>query len=396
MSPQYGGPVAAMHVMAQGLSAQGATVDVATIREQIDHTAVANESWEDRVSFRLIQFPLSLKPYRISLGLQRWLERNVLNYDLVHVHAVFTHASMAAARAARKANIPYIIRPLGILNQWGLQARRPWLKKIFLRWIDGPLLRSANVIHLTSKQELEEVRHLGLGTPLVELPLGIDLSGFSDLPDPSKFFGKHPEARGDPVVMFLSRLHPKKGLDLLLPAFEQVRRHHPEAKLVIVGDGSPDFVTQLHQQAKDLGIQNSIAWAGFLGENERLEALAACDIFCLPSHSENFGVALLEAMAAARACISSDQVALGATAAKTGAIVKCTCDVSSVASAILDLAKAGPARRKDLGDRALKYARDHHGVDDVGNRLHELYRRILQGSRSTGSNHDSKEETQTS
>lgn len=380
MATQYGGPATAMPLLAQGLSALGLKVDIATLRDAAEKPVVADGQWQYTDHSRRIAFPSQGTPYRISTALASWLTKHATDYDLIHGHAVLTHSSASAMRAAKRANVPYIVRPLGILNRWGMQAKRRWLKQILMRWVDGPLLRHASAIHVTSLQEQGEIERYGFGIPILLLPLGLDLTAPPDPGQALSFLSQFPEAKGDPSVLFLSRIHPKKGIELLMNAFASLRSAHPRARLIIAGEGEAVYESQLHSHAASLGITEAVTWTGFIDGAAKQAAFAAADIFCLTSFSENFGMALLEAMAAGRPCLSSDQVALGAEAAAANAVACCRCDQDSVTSALMRLAAMTPAERQALGQKGRDYAVHHHSIQTVGERLLQVYHDTIYGS----------------
>src|SRR5262249_34894660 len=157
----------------------------------------------------------------------------VRDYDLVHTHALFSYASSAAAHQARNKVVPYIVRPLGVLNRWGVANRRRLLKRLSLRFIERRILRDAAAIHYTSEQARREAEALGAAARGAVIPLGIDTAMFDVLPSPDLFRQHFSIAADRRIILFLSRLDRKKGLDLLLPAFAEVRRQHPAALLAI-------------------------------------------------------------------------------------------------------------------------------------------------------------------
>ena len=263
--------------------------------------------------------------YTFSWPLTRWLLKRVADFDIVHIHALFSFASVIAAVCARRRGIPYIIRPLGTLNRWGMHKRHPRLKRLSFRFIESRILKEAAGVQYTSQQEALEARQLGVDHGPLIVPNPVDLP--AHIPEPGAFRAAHPHLRnGAALVLFLSRLDPKKGLDLLLAAFSRVRENHPGATLVIAGDGDPAFVARLKQDGERLGLGASTIWTGFLQGEEKLAVLADADVFVLPSYSENFGVAIVEAMAAGLPVIVSDQVGIHreVAASRAGLVVPCS------------------------------------------------------------------------
>ena len=379
VGPLRGGPSVMVRTMARGLAHAGLEVHVVATddngrgRLRVSHVTPI---LEDGVTYRY--FPRQTRFYTFSWPLTRWLARHVRDYDLVHIHALFSYAAAPAAYWAARAGVPYVVRPLGTLNRWGMEHRRPWLKRVSLWLIEQRILCGAAGVHYTSQQEQVEATELGVRAPNAVLPLGVDLSEFERLPPRGWFRQKMPGLARRTLLLFLSRLDPKKGLDLLLEAFARVRKHGAEIALVIGGSGSSRFEAALRQRTAQLGLEGDVYWAGFLSGREKLAALADADVFILPSYSENFGVAAIEAMASGLPVIISDRVGIQREVAAAGAGVVVACEPESVAKAILRL--VDPALRAELGARGRRLVRDRFSVQVTTEELVRLYGRALGGS----------------
>ncbi len=380
LSPSSGGPSVALPAIAHSLQSQGVEVHVVTTDDDgpgrrmvgipLEHEMPQNGGWTVRY------FPKQAEFYKVSLPLRRWLRTHVADYDIVHVHALFSFASLVGARAASRNRVPYIIRPLGVLNRWGMENRRRWIKALSLRMFELPLMRRAKAMHYTSRMEMLDSARFHLSNQQVVIPIGIDLSAFDKLPDRRIFFDKHPEAASTRNILFLSRIDEKKGLDLLINAFSSIAPEHPQVRLIICGDGDPALVTSLKQQAASLGISNSITWTGFIQGETRLAAYAAAEIFVLPSHSENFGIALLEAMAAGLPCISTDQVALAVDAVQEQAVLLSARDPMAIKEAIHSLLMSA-TQRQGLSVAARRLAHRDYSLSAMGTGLNLLYSDIV-------------------
>jgi len=378
ISLEHGGPSVALATMARGLVERGVAVDIATTDDDGPggRLAVPLGVPVTRDGVTHIYFRKQTELYKASFGLRTWLERSVRDYDLIHVHALFSHSSVAAARQAFRQGVPYIVRPLGVLNRWGMINRRRWLKAMSFRIVERPLLRHAAAIHFTSRQEQAEASRLGLKTRPVVIPLGIDLREFASLPERTEFLERFPKLAGRPIVLFLSRIDPKKGIELLLEAFSKIAERLPEPVLVIAGKGEADYAARLRAKAARLIPDARIVWAGFLQDRDKLAAFSAADLFVLPSHSENFGVAAVEAMAAGLACVVSEHVAVAEeiAAAQAGAMVQC--DVAELAQAIERLLVA-PALRASYARNARRLTSECFSMDVMTQRLITVYEELI-------------------
>ena len=269
--------------------------------------------------------------YTVSWPLSRWLAAHVAEYDLVHLHALFSFAATAGAFWANRRGVPYLVRPLGVLNTWGIQNRRPLLKRLSLHWIERRILAHAAAIHFTSEQERTEAAFALPAARSVIIPNPVAIPEAEE--SPNVFLAQHPELAGKRMILFLSRLDPKKGLDLLLGAFAQAQTSLPDTALVLAGNGDDAFVDELRDKARLLGLRR-VVWAGFLEGQLKRAAFAAAHVFVLPSYSENFGIAVVEAMAMGLPVIVSDQVGIQREIARANAGIVVGCDATELSQAI--------------------------------------------------------------
>ncbi len=267
------------------------------------------------------------------------------------------------------------MRPLGLLNAWGMENRRRWIKALSFRCLDRPALEQAAAIHYTSADEAREAGRLGLRSRAVVIPLGIDLAPFKQMPEKERFYEQFPQARGRQIILYLSRIDPKKGIELLLEALNNLRSTASRPVLVIAGSGAAAYVAGIKTLVTALGMDRNVIWAGFLEGADKLAALAAADLFVLPSYSENFGIALLEAMAAGLPCISSDQVALAMEPGNDGAVCVTTCDSEALSHAMSRLLDDAPERVK-LAKGAQEVVTQRYSLEAMGKSLATLYREL--------------------
>ncbi len=329
----------------------------------------------DLDGYGLMHFRKQTEFYKVSLPLLRWMRRHVQGYDLVHIHALFSFTSIAAARVARRADVPYIVRPLGVLNSWGMRNRRRLLKLLSCWLIERRILRYATAMHYTSRQEQAEAEASGACARAFIIPLGVEISRFTQMPKAEDFFAKCPRARGRKVVLFLSRIDPKKGLEILLPAFAEVQRMIPEACLVIAGNGTTDYVGRCRAIADQAGLKD-VVWPGFLDGEDKLAAYAAASAFVLPSFSENFGIAAVEALAAGLPCVLSTGVAVSEDVAANGAGLVVPPTAAALKDALVRLLTDDVVCRK-FRLNARRLAEEKFSIQAMGTALRELYLEVL-------------------
>jgi len=356
----------------------GVQVDVITTDDDGPgrHLAVTLGERIERDGYGTFHFRKQTEFYKVSLPFRRWVRQHARDYDLIHIHALFSFTSIAAAHAARRAGVPYLIRPLGVLNRWGMDNRRRLLKRLSFRFLETPILNHAVAMHYTARAEQVEAEQSGATARAAVVPLGINVDHFVALPTAEKFFDKFPQAKGRDVVLFLSRVDSKKGFDLLLPAFAKVHARFPDSLLVIAGDGEAAYVSALRAQTAQLGIARDVLWAGFLGGADKLAVFAAATVFTLPSYSENFGIALVEALAAGLACVTTDGVAVSVDVRARDAGIVVPCEIAALADALESMLGNASLRTK-FSANARRLALERFSLNAMGQGLVELYTSIL-------------------
>jgi glycosyltransferase involved in cell wall biosynthesis len=375
VSPVRGGPALVVRMIAQSVADCGWDVDIATTDDNgpgrlnvplgvpvIDH-GVTYWYFRRQTSF-----------YNCSLPLGRWLWNNLANYNLVHIHALFSYSSTVAAWIAGKKHIPYIVRPFGVLNQWGMQNRRPLLKRLSFRLCERNILEGAAAVQYTSEQERQEAEQLDFHAPSAIIPNPVDLPDQAGA-QRGRLRAKYPQLADKVIFLFLSRVDEKKGLDLLLPAFARVRAQFPQTALVIAGSGSAPLVSGLQELARRHKIEADVVWAGFVQGADKNNALADADVFVLPSYSENFGVAAVEAMSFQLPLIVSDQVGIHDRISSCRAGLVTACDVGALSEAMMKLA-ADQALRQEMGRNGFSLAKTAFHSEVVTHQLIELYRKL--------------------
>jgi glycosyltransferase involved in cell wall biosynthesis len=314
-----------------------------------------------------IFFPAQFaESFKYSRPLSVWLKQHVGGFDLAHIHAVFNHSSVAAARECRMQRVQYVIRPLGTLDPWSMK-QKAFRKRLFWSLAGASMLNGAAAVHYTSHAEKTATEDLlGVNHGRV-IPLGVEAVA-----------GSTNGARPDPYVLVLSRLHPKKGLDVLIDAFIALTRRENFApwRLVIAGDGPADHVALLKRKAA--AAENRIMFAGWLDGERKERMLRNASLLVLPSYQENFGLCVMEALARSVPVFLSPHVNLANEIADANAgwiaPVEAQALTDTLASALSspeELAKRGRAGKL----LSLRYSWERVATD-----LSDLYTRITNGT----------------
>jgi glycosyltransferase involved in cell wall biosynthesis len=336
----------------------------------------------DEESARRIYFRKRIEFYCVAPSMVAWLWRNVRRFDCVHVHALFSFTSIVAAIIAFCRGVPYVIRPLGVLSSYGVSQRRSLLKRISLALIEGSLLRRAKAIHCTSNAEARDVLAIERAARVVVQPLAVPLPTLAASQpalagrSPHETDAQRHRPTGGCTVLFLSRLDPKKNIESLLEAWCVVLRGHPHAILAIAGRGESVYEANLRALAAKLGVADSVEWCGHVAGDEKERLFRRADLFVLPSFSENFGVAVAEALSYGLPCVVSRGVALSddVEAADAGQIANT--DAPSLSAALSALMSDSFLRsRQAVAARAL--AESKFSVNAFAARLARLYGEVL-------------------
>jgi glycosyltransferase involved in cell wall biosynthesis len=296
-------------------------------------------------------------PYRLaySPALARAAASLARDADVVHIHMLFQYPQFAAYEAARRAGVPYVVTPHGALDPH-LRRRSRLVKALASALWQRRMLDGAAVLQFTSAEEARLVADLRFRAPAVVVPNGIDWLAFQRLPPGDAFRRRHLAGHDGPVVMHLGRLSHKKGLDILIRAFARVARVRRDALLALVGPDDEGLTPRLRALAAAEGVGERVVFTGMLTGEDKRAALAAADVWAAPSHTENFGVAVVEAMAAGRAVVISSAVNLAPEAEAAGAALVRPNTPDAFAEAIAALLDDA-GRREALGCAARAFAR---------------------------------------
>ncbi len=374
-----GGPSRAVLEMVRALQEQGVDAEIATTND--NGTALLEVPLQHRVEYEQVpvwffpRYSPGVEPVRefaFSSPMTAWLWQHIGDYDLLHVHAIFSYPSTLAMAIARLRNTPYIVRPLGQLCEWSLQ-QSACKKQLYLSLVEAANLNHSGALHFTSRQEAQEASQLRLNSPSFILPHGLSVSApVPKARDRLRQWLQVPE--DEPVILFLSRLHAKKGLDYLIPALRKLAHHR--FTFVLAGSGSPEYEAEIKALLVSHGVCDRTYWAGFVeGETKDL-LLQGADLFALTSHSENFGLAVLEALAAGLPVLVTPGVALAPVVEQHQLGYVAELNVAAISSAVEHCINH-PQPAKEIGDRARQFILEHYTWKRIALNLVRVYAAIL-------------------
>lgn len=241
-----------------------------------------------------------------------WLRRNCTRFDAVVVNGIWQYHSYATWRALRATAVPYYVFTHGMLDPW-FKSQYPLKhvkKLLYWPWADYQVLRDARAVLFTSEEERLLARQSFSLYRATEIVVNYGTLGLTGDPVSQRelFLGRFPQLRGKRVFLFLGRIHPKKGCDLLIEAFAPMLRVDPALRLVIAGPDGTGMQVQLTRLAERLGVAQSLTWAGMLRDDLKAGAFHVAEAFVLPSHQENFGIAVAEALSCQLPVLISNKV----------------------------------------------------------------------------------------
>jgi glycosyltransferase involved in cell wall biosynthesis len=374
-----GGPSLVVMDMVKALRAKNVDAEIATTNDNGDY--LLDVPLQKLVEYKQVpiwffsRFSPTVKlvrEYAFSWQLTAWLWDKISEYDILHIHAIFSYTSTMAMAIARLKNVPYIVIPHGLLSEWSLQqsTRR---KQIYMRLIEEANLNHSQAIHLTSQLEQQEVAQLGLSVPSFVLPHG--LSQPTLILNARHRLREHLQVAADePIILFLSRLHPKKGLDYLIPALGKLTHHR--FTFVVAGSGCKEYEAEIESALVATGISDRTHFTGFIGGETKNLFIQGSDLFVLTSHAENFGLAVLEALAVGVPVLVTPGVALAAVVQEHQLGYVPELDVLAIAQAIEEYL-THPQAAKDMGDRARQIIREQYTWDKVAAKMVEIYQDII-------------------
>ena len=369
LDPLAGGPTASLIGMAIAQAQSGLEVSILStfaakapveVIEELRRAGIKGEMIGPTTG-RLMKHP----------ELARRTDSAVAQADIVHIHAMWEEVQHQAARASQRRGVPYLIQPHGMLTRWSL-AQSKWVKRVMLAFRVSRNLRRAAAIHYTTAMEHSQSLSFP-GRTLIE-PNGIDTGEFANLPARGTFRSQYPQTQGKPLIVFLGRIHPGKGLRHLVPALARCRCK--KAMLAIVGPNSENKKKVIEGLIVLHGLQDRVIFTGMICGAEKVAALTDADLFCLPSDHENFGMAIVEALASGTPVIVSKHVAIWKEIVDAGVGAAVDQDAQTLGGEISRWLEDDQLR-DSARSKARAFVWEHYDWSTIGGRWKSNYQALL-------------------
>lgn len=368
-----GGPSQAVIEMVRALRKLNIDAEIATTNDNgdrvLDVSLNTKTEYQNIPCYFFANFPSKTLPrYAVPYKFIPWLLNHGREYDLLHIHGIFSCLSSLTMTICRIRKIPYIVRPLGQLCTWSMEQNTR-KKQIYLNLIERANINQSQGIHLTSEQEQKEASLLNFKTNNFILPHGLSISPI--IKDARKKLRNHFQlSENELIILFMSRIHEKKGLDYLIPALSKAKNQ--KIIFIIAGSGTPEYEQQIDTILKNYNLKNRTICPGFVNGELKNLLLQGSDLFALTSHSENFGIAVLEALAAGLPVIISPEVALASMVKKYNLGYVTQLNISSITDAIDDFCLNYQAVQ-DIKYRARQLVIEKYSWESIANRLVAIY-----------------------
>jgi glycosyltransferase involved in cell wall biosynthesis len=386
VDPRSGGPIEGITRQVTARLSKGAGTDIVSLDRPDDpwvavsSTRVFALGVQNRAYARLQRYIPWLR-YGYTPHLVPWLRKHASDYDIVVINGLWNYSALAARRVLTRASTPYVVFTHGMLDPWFQKAYpvKHFFKQLFWLFSEGPLMNNAWSVMYTTEDERRLARDQFWPYRAVEKVVGY---GTADVATASETqllaFREAIPALGDRrFLLFLSRIHLKKGCDLLIEAFARLARDHPNVDVVIAGPDQTGWRKELIEQAERLGVAHRIHWPGMLTGDAKWGAYHACDAFVLPSHSENFGIVVAEAMASGKSVLITNKVNIWREVEACGGGLVCDDTAESVHTMLKAFLSLPASDIAAMGTRARTGFLKYFDIDSFVARQIEIFLRII-------------------
>jgi glycosyltransferase involved in cell wall biosynthesis len=371
----YGGLSKAVKEIAESLGSLEIDVDlITTDANNLEKIPMPLNKWISEKNYRIRYFPCwHHHDLVLSLSLIYWLIRYIKKYDVVHTNTVFAPIILFVHWLCQWQKIPYVMTPHGMLEPWAM-SYKGWKKRLYYNIFEKPTLQKVSAIQVIANVEASNLKSLGF-EHLAVVPNGIHRQEFAHLTNPEVFYKQFPGTVSKTLILFLGRIDPKKGLDLLAPAFSKVHAKFPETHLVIAGPDNIGFQTTVQGYFRQAGCLDAVTFTGMLIGELKYAALAAANLYVAPSYSEGFSMSILEGMASALPCIITTGCNFPEAATIKAAYVV-DIDADAIADALIQCLSK-PQEAKAMGDRAREFILQNYTWESAAKKLVTVYEAII-------------------
>ncbi len=305
-----------------------------------------------------------------SPAMKQALQKRAVSFDVIHVHSVFLWPTWIAAGCARRADVPYVIAPRGMLVGELIREKSKIIKKLSIAFFDRRVLKAAAAIHFTTEREKIDCSALGINVSRgVVVPNGLDIGEI-----PKDVRNNRQKDKTKPYILYFGRINWKKGIDRLLGAMQFL----PEACVNIVGNDEEAYLPVLESLARNLGIKNRVQFHGPAKSEKKWEWIAGASVLVLPSRSENFGNVVLEAMAVGVPVVVTPEVGLADTVKRSGAGIVADGNPEAIAAAIKEIIYDSE-KAHSMSDAGCSTVETKYTWDNVARQMEEVYQNIDRG-----------------
>jgi glycosyltransferase involved in cell wall biosynthesis len=366
LNPAGGGPMEGVRQITPHLTRLGVTTTVASLD-------APDAPWLQEPSFQAIGLGPVTNAYGYRSGLPERIRALAAGHDGVIIQGIWQYHAYATWRALRGSDIPYFVYPHGMLDPWfkrtyPLKHLKKWT---YWPWADYRVLRDAKAVLFTTEQERLLARQSFWLYKANEVVVGYGTSAPPDDGERQRqvFLQRFPELQDKRNLLFLSRIHPKKGVDLLIEAFAAVAASDPRLQLVIAGPDQVGWQGALQQRAADLGLGDRITWTGMVSGDLKWGAFRCAELFCLPSHQENFGIVVAEALACGLPVAIAEPVNTSSEVAAAGAGLVFADTVKGTREALRHWLTLTEAEKRQMGQRGERLFRERFDFASVARTL---------------------------
>lgn len=376
LDPRGGGPIEFMNSISAEWAKSGHDCDLVTLDASTDPLVSRSPLTTFALGTEATSGYVSGRGYGYSPRLVPWMREHAAFYDIVIVHGLWNYASVGSWRGLRNTGVPYFVFTHGMLDPWFNRAFpiKAAVKTVLWKGLENRVLRDACGVLFTTTEERDLAGRsfqpysarpfvVGLGTRDIQGKATAQRLAFTQ---------RMPDLDGRRFILFLSRIHPKKGIDLLIRAFAQQAKMQPDLDLVVAGPDQVGLQSTLQSLAEDLGVASRVHWPGMLTGDAKLGAFVASEFFALTSHQENFGVAIAEALALAKPVLITDKVNIWRDIEEDGAGIVVTDDIDGVSKGLAQLCVMSLEKRASISNNARRCFENRYDLRRIATSMIEL------------------------